>query len=133
MPGAIFWGAVTALLSIIPMIGPPLVWIPAAIWLTASGQVVPGIALAVWGAIVVSTSDNLLRPALVGKDARMSDLMVLISTLGGLTLFGAVGIIIGPVIAALFTSVWFIFRETYSGLLEAEEEADAGDTPAEDG
>lgn len=121
VPGAIFWGAVTALLSIIPMIGPPLVWVPAAIWLTASGQVVPGIALAAWGAIVVSTSDNLLRPALVGKDARMSDLMVLISTLGGLTLFGAVGIIIGPVIAALFTSVWFIFRETYSGLLEAEE------------
>lgn len=129
VPGAIFWGAVTALLSIIPMIGPPLVWVPAAIWLTASGQYVSGIGLAVWGALVVGTSDNLLRPILVGKDAKMSDLMVLISTLGGLTLFGAVGIIIGPVIAALFVSVWFIFRETYSGLLEDEETGVGDDTP----
>ena len=122
VPGAIFWAAVTALLSIIPMIGPPLVWGPAAIWLIASGQYLEGGLLAAWGALVVSTSDNLLRPRLVGQDAKMSDLMVLISTLGGLTLFGAVGIIIGPVIAALFTSIWFIFRETYSGLLEEEDD-----------
>ncbi|WP_417481661.1 AI-2E family transporter [Maricaulis sp.] len=124
VPGAIFWAAVATLLSIIPMIGPPLIWGPAAIWLIASGHPIAGIALAVWGAVVVSTSDNILRPALVGKDAKMSDLMVLISTLGGLGLFGAVGIILGPVIAALFTSVWFIFREAFAGLLEDEVEDD---------
>ncbi|WP_417483863.1 AI-2E family transporter [Maricaulis salignorans] len=120
VPGAIFWAAVATLLSIIPMIGPPLIWGPSAIWLIASGHPIAGIALAVWGAVVVSTSDNILRPMLVGKDAKMSDLMVLISTLGGLGLFGAVGIILGPVIAALFTSVWFIFREAFAGLLEEE-------------
>ncbi|SDL96918.1 AI-2E family transporter [Maricaulis salignorans] len=120
VPGAIFWAAVATLLSIIPMIGPPLIWGPSAIWLIVSGHPIAGIALAVWGAVVVSTSDNILRPMLVGKDAKMSDLMVLISTLGGLGLFGAVGIILGPVIAALFTSVWFIFREAFAGLLEEE-------------
>lgn len=122
VPGAIFWAAIAALLSIIPMIGPPLIWVPAAIWLAATGHPIAAGGLAAWGAIVVSTSDNILRPILVGKDAKMSDLMVLISTLGGLTLFGAVGIIIGPVIAALFTSVWFIFRESYAGLLDEDED-----------
>jgi predicted PurR-regulated permease PerM len=121
VPGSIFWAAVAALLSIIPMIGPPLIWIPASIWLFATGNPVPAIGLAIWGGVVVSTSDNILRPILVGKDAKMSDLMVLLSTLGGLTLFGAVGIIIGPVIAALFTSVWFIFRKAFEGLLDEEE------------
>ncbi len=138
VPGSIFWAAVAALLSIIPMIGPPLIWVPAAIWLFATGHPASGAALVAWGAVVVSTSDNLLRPILVGKDAKMSDLMVLISTLGGLTLFGAVGIIIGPVIAALFTSVWFIFRESFAGLLEVDAEAledgsDAPNTPDQDG
>ncbi len=122
VPGAIFWGAVAALLSIIPMVGPPLIWVPSAIWLLATGQVIPAIGLAIWGSVVISTSDNILRPILVGKDAKMSDLMVLLSTLGGLTLFGAVGIILGPVIAALFLSVWFIFGEAFKGLLEEEEE-----------
>ncbi|WP_417488763.1 AI-2E family transporter [Maricaulis sp.] len=132
VPGAIFWAAVATLLSIIPMIGPPLIWGPSAIWLIASGHPIAGIALAVWGAVVVSTSDNILRPMLVGKDAKMSDLMVLISTLGGLAMFGAVGIILGPVIAALFTSVWFIFREAFAGLLEEEEVATGKATDGEE-
>ena len=127
VPWAIFWAAVASLLSIIPMIGPPLIWVPATIWLVATGHLIPAVGLTAWGVIVISTSDNLLRPVLVGKDAKMSDLMVLISTLGGLTLFGAVGIIIGPVIAALFTSVWFIFRESFAGLLEDEEDPEAGE------
>ncbi len=138
VPGAIFWGAIATLLSIIPMVGPPLIWVPAAIWLFVSGQTMPAIGLAVWGGIFISWSDNILRPILVGKDAKMSDLMVLISTLGGLTLFGAVGIILGPVIAALFSSVWFIFREAFKGLLEVDEEEefeaqlkDAKDPPDE--
>ena len=132
VPGSIFWAAVAALLSIIPMIGPPLIWVPAAIWLTATGHPIAAGALTAWGAIVVSTSDNILRPILVGKDAKMSDLMVLISTLGGLTLFGAVGIIIGPVIAALFTSVWFIFRDSFAGLLEVDETEERDDEAAPD-
>ena len=117
VPGAVFWAAVVAILSIIPMVGPPLIWIPAAIWLASDGNYVAAGGLAAWGALVVGTLDNILRPILVGQDAKMSDLMVLISTLGGLALFGAVGIIIGPVIAALFISVWFIFRRAFDDFL----------------
>lgn len=123
VPGALFWTVVTIVLAIIPMIGPPLVWIPAAIWLFSTGNLWAAVALAAWGAGVVGVIDNLLRPALVGKDAKMSDLMVLISTLGGLTLFGAVGIVIGPVIAALFSAVWYIYRSNYAPLLNESETA----------
>lgn len=121
VPGAIFWGAIAALLSIIPMIGPPLIWGPAALWLFATGQPIPAIGLAAWGMIVISSSDNILRPIFVGQDAKMSDLTVLLSTLGGLSLFGAVGIILGPVIAALFASVWYIFAETFEDLIDPDD------------
>jgi predicted PurR-regulated permease PerM len=137
VPGAIFWAAIAAFLSVIPMIGPPLIWIPAALWLGASGNYWAAGGLTVWGFLVVGSSDNLLRPALVGKDAKMSDLMVLISTLGGLGLFGAVGIIVGPMIAALVSSVWAIFRDSYEGLIEEhpeeEEEPDAEESAEPDG
>lgn len=117
VPGAAFWGAIAGVLSIVPGVGPPLVWLPAAIWLWVNGDQIQAIALGVWGAAVVGVIDNLLRPVLVGQDAKMSDLMVLLSTLGGLTLFGAVGIIVGPVIAALFASAWFIYAQSFEGLL----------------
>ena len=121
VPGAAFWATVTAVLSIIPGVGPPLVWGPAGIWLIATGSYIEGGLLLAWGALVVGVIDNLLRPSLVGKDSKLSDLMVLISTLGGLTLFGPIGIILGPVIAALFASVWYLYAQTYAPLL-----ADAG-------
>lgn len=117
VPGAAFWATVTAVLSIVPGVGPPLVWAPAAIWLMATGRVVEGGLLFAWGALVVGVIDNLLRPMLVGKDSKLSDLMVLISTLGGLTLFGPIGIILGPVVAALFASVWYLYAQTYAPLL----------------
>ncbi|MEO1038023.1 MAG: AI-2E family transporter [Pseudomonadota bacterium] len=119
VPGAALWGALAALLSIIPGVGPPLVWLPAAIWLYVTGQPLAALGVAAWGALVVGVIDNILRPTLVGKDAKMSDLMVLLSTLGGLTMFGATGIIVGPVIAALFTSAWYIYAESYGPLLKA--------------
>lgn len=133
VPGAAFWGAIAGVLSIIPGVGPPLVWLPAALWLWANGEQVPAIGLAVWGAAVVGVIDNLLRPVLVGQDAKMSDLMVLLSTLGGLTLFGAVGIIVGPVIAALFASAWFIYAQSFEGLLAAPERAAVDPGGQEDG
>jgi predicted PurR-regulated permease PerM len=73
--------------------------------------------LIAWGALVVGLIDNLLRPRLVGQDAKLPDLMILISTLGGLTLFGAVGLIVGPMIAALFASVWYLYAQSYAPLL----------------
>lgn len=123
IPGAAFWGGVTAVLSIIPLVGPPLVWIPAAIFLWFEGEVGAAIGLAAYGALFVGVLDNILRPILVGKDTKMPDLLILISTVGGLTLFGAIGIIIGPVIAALFISIWYIYAQSYAPLLV--ERADA--------
>ena len=117
VPLAVFWGAVAALFSIIPLIGPPLIWVPAALWLYVTDSFVACVGLMAWGGLV-STSDNILRPILVGKDAKMGDLMVLVSTLGGLTLFGAVGLIIGPVIGALLSSVWYIYGEAFDEFLD---------------
>ena len=134
VPGAAFWGTIAGLLSIIPGIGPPLVWGPAALWLGLSGQLLEGVLLAVWGAVVVGLIDNLLRPMLVGKDAKLPDLMVLLSTLGGLALFGPIGLVLGPVIASLFSAVWYLYAQSYGPLLaEASHEAEAvgsgGDPP----
>ena len=114
IPSATFWGAVMAVLSIIPAIGPALVWIPAVIYLMVSGNIGAGIGLTIVCSLV-GLVDNFLRPIIVGREAKMSDLMVLLSTLGGLALFGVVGFIVGPLIAALFLTIWdiygFAFRE----------------------
>ncbi len=115
--GPAFWGTVMVVLSIIPAIGAGLIWIPAVIYLFLTGNVVAGIGLLIWCAVVVSTIDNMLRPRLIGRDARMSDLMILVSTLGGIILFGAVGFIVGPIVAALFVTVWHIYGEAFRGWL----------------
>ena len=115
--GAVFWGTVMAVLSIIPAVGSGLVWVPAAVYLMVKGQLAAGIGLAVWCLVVVGSVDNVLRPVLVGRDTKMPDLLILLSTLGGLSLFGLVGFVIGPVVAALFLSVWEIYRAEFSGYL----------------
>lgn len=115
IPGAAFWGTIMAVLSIIPGVGTALIWIPAAIYLFATGDKAAAIGLTAWCACVVGTVDNLLRPRLVGNDTKMSDLLILISTLGGLSFFGAVGIILGPTLAAVFITMWEAFRETFKG------------------
>jgi predicted PurR-regulated permease PerM len=129
--GAAFWGAVMAILSIIPGIGPALVWVPGVIYLFANGETTSAVGLTLWCALVVSTIDNVLRPTLVGRDTQMPDLMILVSTLGGLALFGAVGLIIGPVVAGLFITIWEIFRETFGGIVNSESEEDPGGAAAE--
>ena len=108
LPGAVFWGVMLALLSLVPGIGIALVWIPAAVYLLVLGRITPAIVFAAYFTFVVGLVDNLLRPLLVGKDSQVHELMVLLSTLGGLMAFGLVGFIIGPVIAALFTTLWDI-------------------------
>jgi predicted PurR-regulated permease PerM len=117
VPGAAFWGTVMVVLSIIPAVGAGLVWVPAVIYLFVVGQVVASVALLIWSALVVSTVDNFLRPRLIGRDARMSDLLILLSTLGGLFLFGALGFIVGPIIAALFVTVLHIYGDAFRDLL----------------
>ncbi len=120
IPGAAFWGTVMAVLSIIPALGTGLVWVPAAIWLAATGQIGPAVGLAIWCAAIVGTADNFLRPWLVGRDTEMPDLLILLSTLGGLTMFGAIGLLIGPIVAALFVAVWEIYGDTFKDVLPVD-------------
>lgn len=117
LPGAAFWTTVMAVLSVIPVLGSGLVWAPAAVILMSSGRLVAGIGLAIWGFAVVGLIDNFLRPRLVGRDTRMHDLLVLLSTFGGLALFGLVGFIIGPIVAALFMTAWDLFGAAFRDVL----------------
>ena len=113
VPGAAFWGTVMVVFSLIPAVGSAIVWIPAVAFLLLTGKTVAGLGLLAWCAVVVSSVDNVLRPLLVGRDARMSDLMILISTMGGIVLFGALGFIVGPIVAALFVTVWHIYGNAF--------------------
>jgi predicted PurR-regulated permease PerM len=106
---ALLWGALMAVLALLPMVGTGLVWGPVAIYLLATGAIWQGIVLIVFGVLVISLVDNLLRPILIGKDIKMPDYVVLISTLGGIAAFGLHGFVVGPVIAAMFITVWDIF------------------------
>ncbi|MDQ2075543.1 AI-2E family transporter [Marinimicrobium sp. ABcell2] len=109
IPGPLLWGVVMAIVSLIPVIGPGLIWVPVAIYMLATGDFVSAIVLIAFGSIVIGLVDNFLRPILVGRDTKLPDYLVLLSTLGGLVLFGINGFVMGPVIAALFTVVWGIF------------------------
>ncbi len=104
--GAALWGAVMALMSLLPAVGAALVWAPVALYFLFAGALVKGIGLALWGALVIGLVDNVLRPVLVGKDTRMPDYLVLVATLGGIVVFGLNGFVIGPVIAAMFLVSW---------------------------
>jgi predicted PurR-regulated permease PerM len=123
--GAVFWAVVMAVMSVIPAIGCAIIWVPAVVYLAVIGRMGAALGLTAWCAIVVGSVDNFLRPVLVGRDIKMPDLMVLVTTLGALGLFGAAGIVVGPVIGALFTAVW-----TMWGAAVAEAE---GRTPAPSG
>jgi len=117
IPSSVFWAAIMTVLSIIPGIGTALVWGPAAIILAASGHIAKGVGLAVFCAIVVGSIDNLLRPKLVGKDTQMHELMIFFGTLGGIVMFGVMGIIIGPIVAALFVTIWDIYGVVFADIL----------------
>ena len=107
--GAVLWGVVMSVLSLLPAVGAALVWAPVAIYLMATGSMIEGLGLAAWGAGVMGMVDNLLRPILVGKETKLPDYLVLLSTIGGLSIFGVNGFLIGPAIAALFVATWALF------------------------
>ena len=112
---ALLWAVLMAVLSLLPAVGAALVWGPVAIYLFVNGGVWQGLALAAYGVLVIGLVDNLLRPLLVGKETRMPDYLVMISTLGGLSVFGINGFVLGPVIAALFIAVWHIYAAARDG------------------
>jgi predicted PurR-regulated permease PerM len=101
LPGAVLWGAVMAMFAVVPMLGAFIVWLPASLFLLASGHPIKAAILVGWGAVVIGTADNFLYPLLVGKDLRLHTLAVFFSVLGGVAAFGAPGLVIGPVVFAL--------------------------------
>jgi len=125
--GPVFWGTLMAVCSIIPAIGTAIIWAPAVFILTISGNYAGVLILIIICGVVAGSLDNFLRPLLVGKDTEMPSLFVLLATLGGITMFGILGIIIGPIIAALFITIWEIYGNSFSEYL-----TEAGVIPCEE-
>ena len=115
--GPVFWGSVMAIMSVVPAFGTAIIWLPALIILALTGDFTGVIILAVLCGAVAGNLDNIVRPRLVGKDTEMHDLFVLFGTLGGITMFGLLGIIIGPIIAALFITIWEIYEDVFREVL----------------
>lgn len=114
IPAALLWGVVMAVLSLIPAIGAGLIWLPAAIYLYAIGSWVSATVLLLYGVLIIGLADNILRPILVGRDTKLPDWLVLLSTLGGLAMFGINGFVVGPLIAVLFIAFWQIFGREFN-------------------
>ena len=104
--GALIWGAVMALLSIVPAVGTVLVWLPIALVLFLNGEIMDASLLIFSGVFIIGMIDNLLRPILIGKETKMPDYLILLTTIGGISIFGITGFIVGPIIASLFISIW---------------------------
>jgi len=107
--GALLWGVVMAVVSLLPAVGAAIVWVPVAVYLAAIGELAPAMVLTAYGVVVIGLADNLLRPILVGRDTKLPDYLVLLSTLGGIAMFGINGFVMGPLVAALFMAFWGIF------------------------
>lgn len=134
----VLWGVVMTLLSLLPAIGSALVWFPTAIYLMATGSLIKGLILIAFGVLVIGLVDNFLRPLLVGRDTKMPDYLILLTTLGGLSLFGLTGFVVGPIIAALFLTFWQMFEKEFGASddapsirLIATDQTDSG-APASD-
>ncbi len=115
IPAALLWAVAMMLLALLPVGGSAIVWVPAAIIMFIQGHVASGIIIVVVGSLIIGLVDNLLRPLLVGRDTHMPDWVVLISTLGGIAMFGLTGFVIGPTMAALFITVWSMMGQDYGG------------------
>ncbi len=115
--GPVFWGSLMAVMSIIPAFGTAIIWFPALIILALAGNFTGVIILAIICGAIAGNLDNIVRPRLVGKDTEMHDLFVLFGTLGGISMFGLLGIIVGPIVAALFITIWEIYGDVFKDYL----------------
>lgn len=102
----VFWAVIMAFLSLLPAVGTALVWLPVAVYFLVTGLTWQGLVLIAYGVLVIGLVDNVLRPMLVGKDTKLPDYVVLVTTLGGMAIFGLSGFVIGPLIAAMFIAAW---------------------------
>lgn len=110
LPSAIIWGVVMTFLSMVPMLGAFLVWVPAAIYLALTGHWVKALLLVLWGTLVIGMIDNFLRPKLVGSRTRLHELLIFFSVLGGLNVFGVLGVVLGPVVLAITLSMIDVYK-----------------------
>lgn len=110
LPSAIIWGVAMTFLSMVPMLGAFLVWVPAAIYLALTGHYVKALVLALWGTLVIGMIDNFLRPKLVGSRTRLHELLIFFSVLGGLNVFGVLGVVLGPVVLAITLSLVDVYK-----------------------
>jgi len=111
IPSVLLLGVVMAIASLLPALGPAIVWVPAAIYLLATGAIWQGVVVIVSGVALIGMIDNILRPILVGRDTGIPDWLILVTTLGGIVLMGLSGIVVGPLICGLFLAAWGIFAE----------------------
>ena len=118
VPHVLLWSVLMMVSTIIPVVGTAMIWLPASLYLMITGHMVNGIILLAFSALVIGNLDNFIRPKLVGKTAEMPDIMILFSTLGGLSMFGIIGIVVGPILAALFMTLWEIYGKSYKVLLD---------------
>ncbi len=107
--GSLLWGVLMAFMSLLPAIGAGLIWVPVAVYFLLTGAIWEGVTLTIYGIVVIGLTDNILRPILVGRDTQIPDYLILFSTLGGISVFGLNGFVIGPVIAGLFIAAWELF------------------------
>lgn len=121
---ALLWGVLMSFLSLLPAVGAALIWLPAVVFLAVGGLWVKAAILAIVGVLIIGLVDNLLRPSLVGMETRLPDYMVLISTVGGISLIGINGFVVGPLIAALFVSAWGIFADERDDQVEGSPTSD---------
>ena len=129
IPSVLFWTTLMTVFSMIPGVGAGIVWLPASIYLLVTHRVAAGIGLILFCAVVVGSLDNLLRPRLVGRDAQMPDLLIFFSVLGGLLLFGMVGLLLGPILASLFVIVWDIYGVVFRDVLPEARPANSDPPP----
>lgn len=119
LPSPLLWGVVMTLASIVPVLGAFVVWVPAAIYLVTIGEIWRAVALTAWGTVVIGMADNVLRPVLVGNRTRMHELVILFGVLGGIRAFGALGLIVGPVIFAITLALVQALREVSAPVEDA--------------
>lgn len=118
--GPLIWGAVMIFTAIVPVVGCSIIWAPAGVIMMITGHFGKGMIILAFGVLVISMVDHFLRPILIGRDVQMHPLMVFLSTLGGLSLFGFSGFIIGPIIASLLLAIWAMYEEFYRGTLSSD-------------
>ncbi|MFA5829647.1 MAG: AI-2E family transporter [Candidatus Gracilibacteria bacterium] len=118
IPNPLFWGTAMAIFSVVPIIGPAIVWLPAGIFLLVNGNIIGGIFVLVWGTLIVSTLDNIFQAYFVGNQANLNQLLVFFAIFGGLVMFGLSGLIFGPLILTLCLTLLHIYQLEYRSILK---------------